>query len=134
MSNMNKLAKSIIAIVNEEHYGLNWLQLNLVLYFTIIDGIEDKIIDKEYLIKLYDEKFQKRKDYPIIPSVFNEYKYYGPTLIIENEKFNEKFLKLKNIIINLLQVSTIDLWDEARKHKIFNKEQQLYEIEDLFEV
>lgn len=134
MSNMNKLAKSIIAIANEEHYGLNWLQLNLVLYFTIIDGIEDKIIDKEYLIKLYDEKFQKRKDYPIIPSVFNEYKYYGPTLIIKTEKFNEEFLKLKNIIINLLQVSTIDLWDETRKHKIFNKEQQLYEIEDLFEV
>lgn len=134
MSNMNKLAKSIITIANEEHYGLNWLQLNLVLYFTIIDGIEDKIIDKEYLIKLYDEKFQKRKDYPIIPSVFNEYKYYGPTLIIETEKFNEEFLKLKNIIINLLQVSTIDLWDEVRKHKIFNKEQQLYEIEDLFEV
>ena len=134
MSNINKLAKSIIAIANEEHYGLNWLQLNLVLYFTIIDGIEDKIIDKEYLIKLYDEKFQKRKDYPIIPSVFNEYKYYGPTLIIEPEKFNEEFLKLKNIIINLLQVSTIDLWDEAREHKIYNKEKQLYEIEDLLDV
>lgn len=131
---MNKLAKSIIAIANEEHYGLNWLQLNLVLYFTIIDGIEDKIIDKEYLIKLYDEKFQKRKDYPIIPSVFNEYKYYGPTLIIETVKFDEAFSNLTNIIINLLQVSTIDLQDEARKHKIYNKEKQLYEIEDLFEV
>ncbi|WP_430610645.1 hypothetical protein IGL01_000748 [Enterococcus sp. DIV0340] len=54
---MNDLANHIIARAQNTKLGITNLQLQKVLYFTLIEGLKQKIIDAEWLSEQYDANF-----------------------------------------------------------------------------
>jgi len=141
-NNMNNFAEHIIAVANNNSYGITNLQLQKIMYFAIIDGISEGIITSEFVENFYDEDFEAWLYGPVIPSVYRFFKKYGATYIIEHYELKSCFNCLNDIINNLLQVKAFDLVDESHTHRLWknNKETIMekrintgikYSLEDL---
>lgn len=142
MSNMMKFAEHIIAVANNNSYGITNLQLQKVMYFAITDGLSSGEIDKEFVESFYDEKFEAWLYGPVIPNIYNFFKKYGATYILENYSLDDYFKKLNSIIKNLLEISVFDLVDESHTHRLWKENEDVikkrrtntrikYSMEDL---
>lgn len=142
MSNMKNFAEHIIAVANNNSYGITNLQLQKVMYFTITDGLSSGKIDKKFVESFYDEKFEAWLYGPVVPKIYDFFKKYGATYIIEKYNLDDYFEILNDIIKGLLEVRVFDLVDESHSHKLWKENKDIikqkrtntgikYSIEDL---
>lgn len=129
MSNMKKFAEHIIAVANNNSYGITNLQLQKVMYFSIkrVDA------DNSFLENLYDEPFKVWRYGPVVSSVYDEYKKFGAGIIRSSGNFDEKYKIFNDEISNLLKVPVWDLVSDSHKEKKWkdNKSKIVLSISDV---
>lgn len=137
---MRDLADHIIARAQSTGKGITNLQLQKVLYFTIIEGIQQELIDKEWLQNNYDSEFFVWRYGPVVKDIYEEYSIYGASTIFEPRQETEEFNDLNDIIDNLLRQRVSRLVDRSHDHDHWlSNENQIefgrsnvpYQLEDL---
>ncbi|HAQ4312342.1 TPA: hypothetical protein IXR49_002669 [Enterococcus faecium] len=137
---MRDLADHVIARAQGTGVGITNLQLQKVLYFTIINGIQQGLIDNEWLQENYDSEFFVWRYGPVVEEIYEEYSIYGASKIFEPRQEIEQFTNLNNIIDELLSQRVSRLVDESHSHEHWlSNENQIefgrsnvpYHLEDL---
>ena len=137
---MRDLADHVIARAQGTGKGITNLQLQKVLYFTIIEGIQQELIDKEWLQNNYDSEFFVWRYGPVVKDIYEEYSIYGASTIFEPRQETEEFNDLNDIIDNLLRQRVSRLVDRSHDHDHWlSNENQIefgrsnvpYKLEDL---
>lgn len=140
---MRDLADHVIARAQGTGKGITNLQLQKVLYFTLINGLKNKKIDKNWVENQYDENFLVWRYGPVIKSIYEKYSNFGASKIFVPKHENDEYANLNDIIDNLLSEKTFDLVDRSHSHPRWkNNEEHIqfgrsnipYEIEDLIDV
>ncbi|WP_430611224.1 hypothetical protein IGL01_002287 [Enterococcus sp. DIV0340] len=122
---MNDLANHVIARAQHNGSGITNLQLQKVLYFTLIDGLKQEIIDESWLSKQYDSTFFVWRYGPVVKNIYEKYSVYGAAKIFEPKKEIDEFAKLNTIIDYRLKQKVSELVNESHTHKhwVSNKKQ-----------
>lgn len=137
---MMSLAKHIIAVAQKEEIKITNLQLQKVLYFTIINGLKEGLITKMWLKKEYDEKFLVWRYGPVVETVYEHYSIFGASPIFLSESENEKYTYLNCIINTLLKEKISRLVRDSHTHSHwknheteinFGRSEVPYLLEDL---
>ncbi|MGX7174536.1 Panacea domain-containing protein [Enterococcus ratti] len=130
---MRDLADHVIARAQGTGVGITNLQLQKVLYFTLIEGLKERAINKNWLTENYDESFLVWRYGPVIESIYEKYCIYGASKIFESKHENNNFRFLNRIIDRLLNEDVFDLVDESHQHKPWkeNKDHIVYGRSDI---
>lgn len=137
---MKRLADHVIGHAQNKGVGITNLQLQKVLYFTVIEGIKEGLIDTEWLQENYDSEFFVWRYGPVVADVYEEYSMYGATSIFEQKNESEDYSFLNSIIDNLLTENVFNLVNKShlhahwRNHKdqlVFGRSNVPYTMEDL---
>ncbi|MDN3202469.1 hypothetical protein P0E66_15280 [Enterococcus faecalis] len=122
---MNDLANHIIARAQNTKLGITNLQLQKVLYFTLIEGLKQKIIDAEWLSEQYDANFFVWRYGPVVNTIYEKYSVYGAAKIFEPKKEIPEFSKLNTVIDFQLKQKLSELTNKSLQHD-FWKENMFY--------
>ncbi|TKN13789.1 hypothetical protein DVW83_14330 [Enterococcus sp. VV15] len=140
---MRDLADHVIARAQSTGKGITNLQLQKVLYFTIINGLKQERITEQWLREEYDEQFLVWRYGPVVKDIYEEYSVYGASNIFEPKFQLEQYNNLNDIIDSLLQEKTSALVNQSHKHKRWFSNKQFiqfgrsdvpYNLEDLLDV
>lgn len=125
---MNDLANHIIARAQNTKLGITNLQLQKVLYFTLIDGLKQEIIDESWLSKQYDSNFFVWRYGPVVKTIYEKYSVYGGAKIFEPKEELPEFSKLNTIIDFQLKQKVSELTNKSLQHDhwIKNKDYIMY--------
>ncbi|MCD5030868.1 hypothetical protein IV483_02590 [Enterococcus faecalis] len=118
---MNDLANHIIARAQNTKLGITNLQLQKVLYFTLIEGLKQKIIDAEWLSEQYDANFFVWRYGPVVNTIYEKYSVYGAAKIFEPKKELPEFSKLNTIIDFQLNQKVSELTNKSLQHDHWRK-------------
>ncbi|MEX1550466.1 MULTISPECIES: Panacea domain-containing protein [Enterococcus] len=139
---MRDLADHVIAHAQNTEVGITNLQLQKVLYFTLINSIRQGLINEEWLQEQYDSEFLVWRYGPVIEDIYEEYRIYGAANIFEQKQEAEEFSFLNPIIENLLHENVFNLVNESHRHDrwlnnrnqiIFGRSDVPYSVEDLID-
>lgn len=143
---MLQLASHILERAHKAGRGVTNLHLQQILYFTLIDGLKQNLLNKATLSTIYTDKdnFQVWPYGPVERNVYIHYKPFGSNYIITSEACEySQFQNLNQIIDDLIETDTFSLIDEACTHPFWqNNIQQIqnkkvneirYTIQDLIE-
>ncbi len=139
---MRDLADHIIAHAQNTEVGITNLQLQKVLYFTLIDSIRQKLVDEDWLREQYDSEFLVWRYGPVIEDIYEEYRIYGASNIFEQKQEIEEFSFLNPIIDNLLRENVFNLVNNSHRHNhwlnnkdqiTFGRSDVSYSMEDLID-
>ncbi|HBC4462986.1 TPA: hypothetical protein KER80_000025 [Enterococcus faecalis] len=122
---MNDLANHIIARAQNTKLGITNLQLQKVLYFTLIDGLKQEIIDESWLSKQYDSNFFVWRYGPVVKTIYEKYSVYGGAKIFEPKEEIAEFSKLNTVIDFQLKQKVSELTSKSLQHD-FWKENMFY--------
>ena len=141
---MQQLASHILERANQNGRGVTNLHLQQILYFTLIDGIKQNLLNEASLSTIYTDKdnFQVWPYGPVERNVYIHYKPFGSNYIITSKTCEySQFQHLNQIIDDLIETDTFSLIDEACTHPFWqNSIQQIqnkkvdeirYTIQDL---
>ena len=141
---MLQLASHILERANQNGQGVTNLHLQQILYFTLIDGIKQNLLNETSLSTIYTDKdnFQVWPYGPVERNVYIQYKPFGSNYIITSETCEHlQFQKLNEIIDELIETDVFSLVEESCTHpfwqasirQIQNKKinEIRYEISDL---
>ncbi|WP_322888225.1 Panacea domain-containing protein [Enterococcus faecium] len=130
---MRDLADHVIARAQHIGVGITNLQLQKVLYFTLIDGFREKEIDEDWIRHHYDKNFLVWRYGPVIEEIYEDYSIYGASKIFEQKEEIEQFKFLNPIIENLLDENVFDLVNESHQHEHWkeNKDRIVYGRSDI---
>lgn len=141
---MQQLASHILERANQNGRDVTNLHLQQILYFTLIDGIKQNLLNEASLSTIYTDKdnFQVWPYGPVERNVYIHYKPFASNYIITSEtREYSQFQNLNLIIDDLIETDTFSLIDEACTHpfwkdsiqKIQNKKvsEIRYDINDL---
>ena len=140
---MRDLADHVIARAQSTGKGITNLQLQKVLYFTIINGLKQERITEQWLREEYDEQFLVWRYGPVVKDIYEEYSVYGASNIFEPKFQLEQYNNLNDIIDSLLQEKTSALVNQSHKHEHWFSNKQFiqfgrsdvpYDLEDLLDV
>lgn len=136
---METLAKHIITTAQRENLGITNLQLQKVMYFTLVYGLKQEVLTVEEVKELYDNKFLVWRYGPVVENIYETYRVFGASNIFYPEDTVE-YPELDEIIIKLLKKNPFDLVKKSHRHKKWceNKESIQYgrgnveyDVEDL---
>lgn len=113
---MLNLANHIIARAQKDGTGITNLQLQKVLYFSIVEGLKQNIIDKEWVKNEYDNQFLVWRYGPVVEDVYERYSIFGASKIFLPQEENDNYQMLNNIIDSLLHKNVFDLVNRSHKH------------------
>lgn len=137
---MLNFANHIIARAQNEGTGITNLQLQKVLYFSIIEGLRQDIIDREWLEHEYDNQFLVWRYGPVVENIYERYSIFGASKIFIPQEEDDNYQILNNIINNLLHINVFDLvnrshrhshWLESEGHIDYGRSDVPYDLEDL---
>ncbi|WP_234700412.1 Panacea domain-containing protein [Enterococcus faecium] len=138
---MRDLADHIIARAQGTGKGITNLQLQKVLYFTIINGLKQDRITEQWLREEYDAQFLVWRYGPVVEEIYEDYSIYGASKIFEPKEEIAEFNFLNPIIEDLLDENVFDLvneshehkhWKENKDHIVYGRSEIPYTTEDLF--
>lgn len=138
---MRDLADHVIARAQRTE-GITNLQLQKVLYFTLVDGIKQEVINEDWLKEQYNSEFFVWRYGPVVKDIYENYSIYGASKIFESKQELNEFDDLNPIIDRLLNVKTSVLVDRSHKHKHwlsnrkyikFGRSNVPYSVEDLID-
>lgn len=139
---MIELASHIIARAQSNDSGVTNLQLQKVLYFTLLNAIRNGLIDRERLQQIYDTDFLVWRYGPVVKEVYEKYSGYGASEIFAPENLSEEYVFLNDIIDSLLEEPPFKLVRESHKHShwqenedtiFFGRGPVQYSVEDLID-
>lgn len=126
---MLQLASHILERAYKAGRGVTNLHLQQILYFTLIDGLKQNLLNDATLSTIYTDKdnFQVWPYGPVERHVYIHYKPFGSNYIITSETCEyPQFEQLNQIIDDLIETDTFSLIDEACAHPFWqNSIQQI---------
>lgn len=137
---MRDLADHVIARAQRVGKGITNLQLQKVLYFTLIDGIKQKIINEDWLQEQYNSEFFVWRYGPVVKDIYEDYSIYGASKIFERKNENDSYTFLNKIIDARLKENVFDLvdeshshthWENNKEHIVYGRSNISYTVEDL---
>lgn len=137
---MIELASHVIAKAQSSGSGVTNLQLQKVLYFTLLNAFKNGIITKEELTNIYDKNFLVWRYGPVVKEVYEKYNGYGASKIFSLEKQVDSYKKLDPFIDELLNKDPFALVRESHKHSHWKQNEDTinygrglvtYSMEDL---
>lgn len=137
---MLNLANHIIGHAQNTGTGITNLQLQKVLYFTIVNGLNQNLINNEWLEHEYDDPFLVWRYGPVVEDIYERYSIFGASKIFIPQEENDNYRMLNDIIDNLLQENVFDLvnkshkhthWRENKEHINYGRSDVPYDLEDL---
>ena len=125
------IANYIIEYSNEREYSINNLKLQKLLYFVNVSNL---VTNNE---PLFEEKMEKWKYGPVIPSVYHEFKKFGAFQISDKDIVREYFyFKFENdtfpSTVEILQYTKDKICDSAIK--LINNVVDYFSQKDAFEL
>ena len=143
---MLQLANHILERAYKAGRGITNLHLQQILYFTLIDGIKQNLLNEAVLSTIYTDKdnFQVWPYGPVERNIYIHYKPFGSNYIITSKTCEyPQFEQLNQIIDELIETDVFSLIEEACAQpfwqdsiqKIQNKKVNKirYNINDLIE-
>lgn len=139
---MIELASHIIARAQSNGSGVTNLQLQKVLYFTLLKAFKNEIIDEQKLMDIYDTNFLVWRYGPVVEEVYEKYNGYGASEIFAAENQTEEYALLNDTIDDLLEEPPFKLVRESHKHShwqenegtiIYGRGPVKYSVEDLID-
>lgn len=121
---MMNLANHIIARAQRDGIGITNLQLQKVLYFCIVMGLKQGLIDKEWLENEYDEQFLVWRYGPVIEDIYERYSIFGASKIFISQNEHFEYQRLNSIIDQLLHKNVFDLVNKSHAHTHWRKNEQ----------
>lgn len=134
---MHQLASHILEQANKNGRGITNLHLQQILYFTLIDGIKQNILNEANLSTIYTDKdnFQVWPYGPVERNIYIHYKPFGSNYIITSEACeHSQFQNLNQIIDDLIETDTFSLIDEACTHPFWQNSIQQIQNKKLDEI
>lgn len=137
---MIELASHVIAKAQSNGSGVTNLQLQKVLYFTLLKAFKNGIIDKQKLTDIYDTDFLVWRYGPVVEEVYEKYNGYGASEIFTPENQIEEYAFLNDTIDGLLEEPPFKLVRESHKHSHWQENEGTidygrgpveYSVEDL---
>ncbi|WP_438717048.1 Panacea domain-containing protein [Enterococcus sp. AZ109] len=139
---MRNLATHIIARAQNNSNGITNLQLQKILYFTVVNGLKKDLIDSQWLTDQYDENFLVWRYGPVIESIYENYSIFGASKIFLPQSEREEYTSLNSIIDPLLNENVFDLVNASHQHKkwksnedkiVYGRSDITYTMEDLLD-
>lgn len=137
MTNMQKFAEHIIAIVNENDEYITNLKLHKIMYFAM----KNTSTDLHFLINLYDEPFRVWRYGPTVRNVYDKYKEFVTTPIRFNEAktyteydiFNKEIIKLLDEDVwDLIELCEEEsFYQENKKHIFLSTSDIIYPLQEV---
>lgn len=137
---MRELVNHILAVADARGIKITNLQLQKILYFSVIEALRRNILSTDELEEIYNEPFLVWRYGPVVESIYEEYKKYGSTSILEDGILSIEYNDLNDFIETQLRRPAFDLVDESHTHsKWYENESKIkygrseieYTIEDL---
>lgn len=113
---MEELANHILAFTNESKQGVSNMKLQKVLYLTLVNAHQQKIVSDQWLAEHYDQPFYVWQFGPIEPRLYDKFSVYGASRIFAPQNKNPKYEKLNPVIEQLLTFSIFDLIPICHSH------------------
>lgn len=117
---MKDFAEHIIAVANKEGVTISNLQLQKVMFFTLKDEINKAFESNElskfsFLYRMYDVPFEVWKYGPVERSIYEEYKPYGASGILDKYEENQEMTFLNETVLKYLSEEPFDLVNESHR-------------------
>lgn len=139
---MMDLAHHIIAIARKNNLPITNLQLQIVMFFSLRQALNDNLLPPDVIELLYDHPFLAWQYGPVVEDVYNEFSVYGATPILDdyplvkeldNADVNRKIGDLlKKNIFKLVQVSRQDrFWQAHERQIVLGRGTAQYQLNDL---
>lgn len=117
---MMDFARHIIGFANETGRSITNLHLQKIMYFAFVDALRDGTVNPEDVASVYtseDAGFEVWPYGPVEIDVYNEYKRYGSTNILDRGvQDDEKFGIYNDVIDELLDTEVFSLVEESHEH------------------
>lgn len=120
---MWNLVNHILAVADSNDMNITNLQLQKVLYFTFLNLINNDDVEEETLREMYDEstQFLVWRYGPVIEEVYEKFRTYGSTPILERGETDSRFNRLNESIIEMLEQNPFDLVEKSHQSLIWKK-------------
>lgn len=139
---MKGLVNHILAVADKNNMNITNLQLQKILYFSFLNLIKNGEIEQDTLEEMYNENgpFFVWRYGPVNESIYNEFRIYGSTPILERGEIDNRFNDLNDSIIEMLKQNPFDLVEKSHnsqkwkdnEHKIkYGRSDIYYQYEDL---
>ncbi len=139
---MMDLAHHIIAVAHTNNIPVTNLQLQKVMFFSLKHAMNDNLLPREVIEKMYDRPFLVWRYGPVVEDVYNEFSVYGATPILDdytlvnelnNEKFNHEICDLLNQnVFKLVRESHQEsFWKENESQIYFGRGNARYQLDDV---
>ncbi len=139
---MWNLVNHILAVADSNDMNITNLQLQKILYFTFLNLINNDDVKEETLREMYDEstQFLVWRYGPVIEGVYEKFRTYGSTPILERGETDSRFNMLNESIIEMLEQNPFDLVEKSHQSLIWKKNEDKieygrsnipYQFEDL---
>ncbi|MDS3925257.1 Panacea domain-containing protein [Staphylococcus hominis] len=126
---MWNLVNHILAVADSNDMNITNLQLQKVLYFTFLNLINNDDVEEETLREMYDEstQFLVWRYGPVIEEVYEKFRIYGSTPILERGETDSRFNKLNESIVEMLEQNPFDLVEKSHQSLIWKKNEDKIE-------
>lgn len=139
---MMDLAHHIIAIAHQNNIPVTTLQLQKVMFFSLKHAMYDNLLPQAVIEELYDRPFLVWRYGPVVEDVYNEFKVYGATPILDDyplvteldhNKFNREIGDLlKQDIFKLVQASRQErFWKAHESQIVLGRGTAKYQLDDI---
>ncbi|MBU7455857.1 Panacea domain-containing protein [Leuconostoc fallax] len=116
---MMELSEHILAVANENNLSVTNLQLQKVMYFTIEQAKQQKLLSNEDLTNLYDDPFLVWRYGPVVPKIYQKYSVFSASPIMSKSNIHENLKVLQDVIINLLKQNPFDLVNQSHQENFW---------------
>lgn len=117
---MRDFAHHVISVAHQNDVSITNLQLQKVMYFTLKQGINEDLINREILEEQYNIPFVTWPYGPVVPDLYFEYNKFGSSPIVsDKETTSETFNELNPIILKLLDIPVFDLVKNSHEEEVW---------------
>ncbi|GGB09942.1 hypothetical protein ERX37_07720 [Macrococcus hajekii] len=130
---MRELVNHILAVADEHGLEITNLQLQKILYFSLIEAFRRRILTRAQLLEIYTQPFLVWRYGPVVEDLYEEYKIYGSSPILEYGTVSERLNGLNEFIDSQLRRRPFDLVNESHQHMhwINNQDAIVYGRSDI---
>lgn len=121
---MNQLAEHILAVAHENNNTVTNLHLQKIMYFTLQRALNNKLLNYNELLELYDQHFLVWRYGPVIPTIYKKYSLYSASPIMISGYYSQKLSPLDNAIEELLNTNPFRLVNQSHSEPFWKNHQR----------
>ncbi|MCC2745079.1 DUF4065 domain-containing protein [Leuconostoc lactis] len=116
---MNQLAEHIIAVDNNNDVVITNLKLQKVMYFLLKYIIQNN--DLKDAEDIYDLPFSVWRYGPVVESIYERYKVFGSTPIVESNEERKEYSQYNDEIIRLSKMDVFELVRQSHEEDFWKQ-------------